>query len=353
MGFSRRGGGRVVEKRIIGDKGTGSGAITSITELHYAIREILGHCEPDVDTYKLNRTMPKAAATVPWLYADRISEIVGLGEMTKTASTSVVIAAKPFDDFALYPTYELTVEFVPVAFPHAENNEIGIGSLTWTKPDGSTASKSYAKEWLRYTTFERTPAAEWITAEAGQFQIDVFSGEDPDTFQASKGQVKMLIPSGSLKATWHEVPALYVDSVSVDSYIQQGLGHINQFSWRGFDAGTLLFTAVQVNRYQPAIPDFAVVDGSDVIGPNLLCDITFIFLIRDQPLGKDAAGNTATPAAAVNANAIQDGWNFVPLAHMNDWYYAKSTGFDSFSAANNRPLFPSFPFELLFTNPGV
>ncbi len=363
-GFSNAGGGRWIRKIIVGDKGDGLNAITDIGTLHNIVREILGTTVKHEDGYRIRRELPKALPEFPWLYADRISDIVGIGRPTKTTSPVTQLTAGPWDEFALYPGYELTVECIPLAYPLDSDDNIRTDSLTWTFPDGTTnwvksiggtvnGPFTYAKEWYRFTTFERAPSAEWITAEAGQFQFDVNSSEDPDGFNASKGQIKQLVPQGALKVTWHRVPSAFVDTTTTDTYVQAGLGHINQNEWAGHPAGTLLYTAVSVNRYQPPIPDFAYFLDSANIAPQLLCDIQFIFLERDPHLGKDALGNTATPSAPPNANAIQKGWNLQPLAHMGSWYYAMTTGITGFTDANNKPAFPSFPFELLFTNPGV
>lgn len=353
-GFSRQGGGRRTVTRIIGDKGGGTGSITSAKQIHDAIREILGFTSPAVDGLSLDRRMPKADAIYPWLFAERITNIAGLGRMTQVDSDpGGILEADPWDTTALYPAYEITTEFAPRPYAVASNLDIDTGSLTWTHDDGTTTSTpSYAKEWLRYTDIEILPAATWITAESGQFKFDVSGGAEPDTYQALKGQIKMLYPDTMLRVTWFEVPYSYIDAIDstdtrIDSYILQGLGHVNQFQWYGFAAGSLLLHAVNIGRYTPPVPDFDYWQGSKIFTGEKLCDITFMIGYRD--IGPRAAPAAPSPA---NANIVQYGFNVHPYAHTGNWYYAK-TNVPGSSTNSNKPAFPSFPFELLFTNPGV
>jgi hypothetical protein len=49
-------------------------------------------------------------------------------------------------------------------------------------------------------------------------------------------------------------------------------------------------------------------------------------------------------------NNIFAGHNLLPFAHTGAWYYARTNIPDS-PASHLRPMFPSYPFELLWTTP--
>lgn len=362
-GFSQRGGGKATHRVIIGDKGDGANAITSVAQLHDAMREILGYVEPDSDGFRLHRVAPKLHPLYPWLAAEEITEIVGLGRPTKTeAEADHQFSVDPFEEFALYPAYELNVSFSPRPYVFAQDSEVDTASLTWTKQDGTTATPTYAKEWIRNLEVTAEPGGRYIVAEAGQFQFDVASTLAPDTYNAGKGQLQMFIPEAPVKMTWYQVPWEYVDAFDsagarIDSYIQQALGCINQHEWMGYDPGTLLLDAVHVARYVQPVPQTDYAADTVVFAPRFLCDITFLFKFLDPPLGKDSAGNAATPRTPPTppgpGQIITAGWNRVPYAHRYGWYYARTTGQAGFTDVTNKPLYPSFPMQLCFTNPGV
>lgn len=351
-GFAREGGGRAPYTFIVGDKGDGLASITAGSQIHDIIKEIIGTTRIDAggEGKGLLRTLPKAHPLYPWLFAERFSNIVGIGQMTKADAGSSILQVDPFDFAALYETYEMTAEFTPRPYVVCADSEIATGqSTSWTTPDGSAQSKSHAQEWLRYTDFEFLPALEWITAQHGEFKFDAPTDVDIDLKAAGKGQLKMPFQKSTLKVTWYEVPYAYVEPndgtlTPDDSYIFQGIGHISQNNWYGYPAGSLMLGAVQVQRYVPPMPEFDYWQSSLIFDAKKLCNISFYFQFTYPTRVTD-------PAAAANNNIIQRGHNLVPFAHTGGWYFAKTTA----PAANtvNRGLFPSFPMELLFTNPGV
>ncbi len=129
-----------------------------------------------------------------------------------------------------------------------------------------------------------------------------------------------------------------------------------------------MLEAIGVQRYTPPVPKVSYWNGNRAVyAAEKECNITFVFVHLDPPLGLDdpahnGVGVPATPAVprppplaasgGPGANAIQQGHNLVPYGHMMSWYYAR-TEVSLFANASDRPLFPSMPFELLFSNPGV
>lgn len=374
-GVSRRGGAKSRYTLLIGDDGQRDGdgqplypAIENPRQVHNAIKDILGTTYTHPDGLRLRRTMPKADPFSPWLFADDIAEYGGRGVPVQTESPSISnMETAALEYYAQYPCYEFDVSFTPRPYAHVADEDIPTSDdLPWFDETGTGQPGSYAAEWLRYTDVLASPTAEWLTAQAGQFVIDVASGFKPDGVQSAHGQLRMLVAQNMLKTTWYEVPYPYIEtgSSAIVSNVLKGLGHVNQFEWRGYPAGSLLLEAVGVERYTAPIPKSRPWEGlTETYAFDKLCDITFVFLHVNRNIGPDAGVNifgvpvvapaTATPRAPTNRNTIQAHWNLVPYAHMgNSWYFAR-TQIALFPDANDRPLFPSLPFEFLFTNPGV
>ncbi len=271
------------------------------------IREILGGTEAGMNIngnqagpYGLHRALPKAHPKFPWLFAERISNIVGYGNPEKTESDlSTNAEVPPFQDYAEYPWYLLTVEFTPRPYVLCQDNKISQYSFNWYKADGNPAISGtpynaptqvpsvYADEWMRYTDVEITPASEWITANRGQFLFDVSDGSPPSQVEAGNGQIRMLYQKRVVTFRWYQVP--YSHITHQRSNIAAGLGYVNQRDFTGpdgsfFAAGTLLFFAVKVNRYVPPVPDVFTQPSTTIFANNKLCDIEFAMMQVDQPL---------------------------------------------------------------------
>lgn len=381
-GFTVRGGGRSVRNYIIGNDGSGDAshtAIASTTELYTALVEFLGATNTHSDGKRLKRTLPLADPIYQWCMCESIGNIQGLGNPgAKLASNPFnILEAPTVDYYSLYPAYLLSsVTFTPRPYASLQDDSIGVGQVIWYDQEGNSVGGgggikliNYAKEWLRFTDVETVPMGEYITAQAGQFKFDVASGLSPDGKAAGNGQLRMLAKKKTVKMTWYCVPYAYLDTGSQArvSYIDQGIGCINQYDWFNFPKGSLLLEGVAVNRYTPVVPQSLVLSGSGGVSfaNTKLCDITFLFSYQNPIIakdvddggnqifyGKDAGNGRATPRTSTNLNDIQAGWNLVPYAHQMGWYYAK-TNIPGFPASDKRPLYPSFPFELLFTNPGV
>ena len=353
--FPRRAPGRSNWSFFVGEDGTSTQTVINTPAQLWAImKEVGGFTQEHPDGIRINRTLPRAHPWFPWIFVEDIQRIQAYGTFTKIAADpGGILEAPTFDNVAQYKLWEFECSMTSRPYALAQDWDISTSFVTYNKPDGGTQNLNYAEEWLRYTDTERLPGGEYITAEAGQFKIDVASGQNPNELPAGSGQLRLFIPKPGIKYTWFEVPYSFVDTVGNTSRIETALGCINQRAWEGYGAGTLLFHAVAINRYTSWCPDVTGWDGSGVVfSAKKLCDISMIFLFLDPPLGKDAAGNPATPSAPVNSNAIQAGHNLVPLSHRNSWYYGKTVGVSAFADANDRPLYPSYPFEAIWGNPG-
>ena len=332
-GFSADGGGRAV---MIQD--------VTYNDLGKKIREILGYTKKD--GAGLARKLPKAHPLFPWLFASRISQVQGFGTMTQVASDPVeALEVAPFDDFARYANYRLTIEFEPRPYVLCRDDLISNTlSKSWTPPDGTPVGPlTYAEEWKRFVDIEFQGASQYLTAKKGQMRFNVAGGHELDGKEAGEGQIRMAYPKSTVIYKWYQVP--YEHVIHVNSYIVAGLGCVNQFAWDDWPAGTLLFKDFKTRRYTPAAPEVNYDYGTVIWTNDKLCDIDFIFEYIEPT-------RTAAAASLANANAIDYGHNLVPYSNTGSWYYATTNIEPLTSVANdNKPIYPSYMFELLFTTP--
>jgi hypothetical protein len=146
-----------------------------------------------------------------------------------------------------------------------------------------------------------------------------------------------------VKLFWYQVPISYLYTGSAQpGYIYQALGHINQFDWFSYGKGTLLFQAVSYRRYVPACPPFFIQTGGGGSVNDKLADVEMTFLRFDPETDPDH------PPPAPVGNNVPAGHNLLPWfgAGGRYHYYVEST-------LNKKPIYPSFPFELLFTDPSA
>ena len=356
--FSVRGAGKTTRDYVIGSdgqSGTGHEALTSRKQLYDAIKELLG----DTATYdaatdgRLKRQLPLADPDYPWLFCESIGDIGGFGRPTQTAADALgLMEADPVDYSAFYPGYRLSgVTFTPRPYSVLNDSNIRTGTLTYHDLEGDTSTKQYAEEWLRFTDVETVPAGEYLTAAAGQFVFDAPSSSI-DGQPAGNGQLRMFIRKKMVKMTWYQVPYSYVEgigSATTETYISQGLGCVNQSDFWHWEKGQLLLEGVVVNRYTAFLPRLALSGNGISFSNEKMCDITFMFGCVNQPV---AITPSAAPSPPGSTQIVQKHFNAFPWAHTLEFYYAK-TNTPGYTSSNGRPCFPSFPYQLLWSNPNV
>jgi hypothetical protein len=295
---------------------------------------------------RLQRTRPVAHPTYPWLVAERISNIQGLGAPVKTATAAALFADQVnLAYYAGYTTYAVTIEFTPRPYALLPDSSITSTLTDWKGENGTTSGESFSNkfttEYLRYTDYEVIPDLDVVTAQHGQMVFR--STASPPNGVTFTGMPRVYIPKAVVKFRWYQVPYSYIDHT--DSLILRYLGYINQTSFRTgsrlWPAGSLLYRGVMVKRYTPPIPDTAIIGGTTVYSPEKLCDLEFIweFTKRD---------NASPTSPAPGAHRIMEGHNCMPWYGNRKYYYV--TVNDS-TAANQYPTYPSVPFQLLFTDP--
>lgn len=316
------------------------------SEINAAIGDLLGSVTAD-GAGGLKRILPRAHPRWPWLYAARVSNILGLG-VPYNAPSFAPLESTSLGSFAEYAQYLLTIDFEPLPFAVLDDTKVSKGALTWTTAAGDTSTVSFAREDCRFTDFEYFPKPELITAQQGQMAFYTQSGARPGaptgrglTFP---GFLRMVIPQRAIKVRWYRVPYRYLESAQ--SYLAKYIGCINQIAWRNYTPGSLLYLGCTAKRYTPTQPALVadMLTGLLVYENEKVCDIELSLLHTYREV-------TDAPSAGFlgNANWVADGHNCMPWLNDRKFYYvAGSEGITS-----SPPTYLSVDFRLLFSDPDV
>lgn len=314
----------------------------AIDDLLAVLVEIIGACET-TGNGTLNRTLPLAHPQFPWLFAETVN-VAGVAFDEKVPADPS-LEAPSLPSFAKYQLYRLDIQFSPRPYAVLGNDEMETRPLAWVDDAGVVQNSVYATEYLRFTDYDGQPAGEWITAQQGQFKFQAagVAGANNPHNATVPGQVRVMQNKSNIKFVWYQVPFSIIEPLDrPTSYIEDALGHVNQFDWYGWSPGTLLLQAVNYKRYVPVNPGFDPWAESSAVSTAKLVDIEFSFQ-RFNPPHDPALPPPPRPQGTVTA-----GHNLLPWFGNGAryHYYAEST-------LGGRPLYPSFPFQLLFTDPDV
>jgi len=104
-----------------------------------------------------------------------------------------------------------------------------------------------------------------------------------------------------------------------------------------------LFTGVSVlSKFTPPFPDFVKFAGVSVPSQQKLCNLEFTFIFKNYKPGSTYTKENLTDSN----NDIVFGHNLLPNAIDRKYYYAKTKG-----TVIGMPIYPSFPFQLMFRDP--
>lgn len=335
----------------------------ALTPVEEAIRTILGDVRADCSG-SLQRSLPKAHPKFKWLFAERISDITGIGTGRIVQDEEDFEAPPIVGAYWEHPLYIFTVEFTFRYYQVLSDQSITVQNLEWCYDDGRYFTSYYANEWHRFTDYDYMPQPETAYAQHGQMKFRTFDNAPPGGYPFS-GYPRMMIPNATVKFRWYQVPFSYVEHAK--SGLVRWIGRINQVDWYGWDAGSLLYVGLTVSkRYPPPIPDREVVyleDGTSTIGfsSEKLCDLELVFLYTDRK-----QDDVPVP---YNGNWITAGHNLQPWIHRKEFFYATSawqprikagTSIEGGTATEQHadeneskwvPTYLSIPFQFLFTDP--
>jgi hypothetical protein len=334
------------------------------------IQDILGYTNPTADSgglrYRLDRTIPRTHPKCPYLYAQRVSSVVGKGTRlaTRVAPTqpgNPSIGSRPMADYLQYSQYELMVEFASRPYPLVPNDAI-TASYTgkWFARDGSANTFTYSPEWARYCDYDLTPTDNTVQGHQGGFCLHSVTAIGSKT--AFNNPPWMWLPDQYLKVRWYQVPYRFI--TSNNSYIvptegRNWRGRINQNPWWKWPAGSLLYMGYSVTKYTPptlevgSTPSFVPTSSSPtntgtILNYERLCDVELTFLLTTRTIGSTSLGATVT-----NKNYVQKGHNLLPNLADSKFYYATRTPPLGTESVQNPPAWFSFPLEAMFTDPDV
>lgn len=303
--------------------------------------------ESDNTTGRLLRTNPIAHPDFKSLYVRSIDNIQGIGFVDKEVSDpygELEIPAIPYK--STYQKYEVQATFEGRPYVMLDDDSIPSASLTYYTISGTPVTRTIWNEWYRNVVWERDPAAEYLTADLGEYRFSVTgapaTGNPVDLASAGKGQIRQLIPSSTWRAIWYGVPYQYV--LSSNTYFDRLQGHVNKNEWEGFTPGEALLQAVRVLKvYSPPLPTFESYGGFNIPSPAKLCNLQFDF---------HAVKRTPTTAVTpTNLNHVAAGHNCI---YWGSWASGRTHYVENFrtgAAGTGVPVYPSTAFELLFQNP--
>jgi hypothetical protein len=344
---------------------------TDVDDFSALGRLILGTVAADAaGGANLNRGLPLRHPRFPSLFAESIGDFAGLGSKfikeTSAAPEGAPVSYQ-FPEYARYPEYRIDVEFANRLYPVLSDAELGATTvLDWNDDNGSgvdVAKKCWKTlEWNRWCWATGGPKENLLTAKQGQMVLDTW---DPSAggmkFQVFPDMPKLALPDGAVKFTWFEVPYNFVrPTIGGMSFFQQYMGRVNQFPFLNWNAGELLYITIQPRPYTtPLLPAGAV-------EPQTLCDIDILCLETSRAMAvldtePPAPTGPSPPAAAQGRlyNWLAAGWNLQPWWYDRQFHYAHVGNLGNWPLGSTVPLnrqipvWRSFPFEILFSNPNV
>ena len=361
----------------------------------------------------INRTLPIAHPRYPWMFASGIESVQGTTfvKASDLSSQGVLPAgnegfiAPKYPTYGEYQDYDVTVAFTGRNYHTLPNSTIYYDSLGQNnKLIYYFPSSDYAyigttftaiwPEWNRFSFTRIEPRSEYLTAEKNTFffydptvdKLKSINGHVPTI----PGNIKIPYPSQSITVQWFNVPYSYITGegaydkegkLTTTTPIQIGLNTVNQYEFLGKKAGTLLFEGVKVvsigTRPFPEYVEFPVGSGKYTFRFIRVCDLELSFVYRDPPAGVKyesllkgkspyiEGGNNADvlgQGGILQGNNVLAGHNLLPNARNGKYYagvYSKkiaNVGVPQPDLYNpdfkaQAVLYPSFPHQLLFTNP--
>jgi hypothetical protein len=288
----------------------------------------------------MRRKPPKGHPWHPWMYAERISNIQGVGRPITFNLSTVYEAPILVSMIALYATYRLTIEFTNRPYAIVSDASLPLDPKNWINDVGDTVTTKFTREYLRFCDYDFDPDAKVVQAQHGTSIFRATGGPDGKTFP---GLPNMTVPQGLARYRWFGVPLRYVESPN--SYLLKYQNRINQLSFLHWPVGELLYRTFKiVRRYPQPVPDENFIFGNVAFTPDKFCDLELYFEWTRREL---ATPPTPMP---VNGNWIPAGWNLQPWYKDRKFYY---TSANDTNINNQYPTHLSFPVQILFNDPDV
>lgn len=319
----------------------------------------LGTTQPEVNTAapgRLNRQLPLADPLFGWAYASSFNNIEGIGSPVSKQPALPSLAGgidNSLPAWTLFPNYQLDITCTTRPYPVLPDSSIIPSYVIWVDIAGSTQQAQYYPEWRRFCSFTQKPMDDWIARQNLTAYYKTSDNSEPgSSTQPAQfmGQQRLLMPDYELILRWDGVPMRYL--TSSNSYLNKFRGFVNQNPWSGpnemtqlpsqvgntftYGAGSLLYDGCDIiDSYPPVVP---FIWPGGVADYGKLCDFALRFRWTTRVTQK---------APTKSGNTVWTGWNSLPY-FPNGLFYA---AYNKDLAGNIFPMFPSFPVELMFTDP--
>lgn len=292
---------------------------------------------------RIRRILPIAHPRFSHLFLSDLDSVTGTSFDEKVEAdpyAALEVPCLPY--YAKYAIYEAQGRFESRPYPLIPDNSIPIETVNYYDTAGNPQSTTVPCEWWRYCTWTPSPAADWLTAEKGQwlFSIPTPFSNGPQDRASWPGAIRELMSTVVWTLTWHFVPYSYI--LSTNSYLTRFVGMINQQAWEGFNPGAIQLQAVQlVDVFSPPFPEMVSYAGVNAVSQEKLCTVNLIFL--------EVFRTAASPVTPVNPSHIANYHNTAIHGIDGRAYYFEANR--SGSPGTGRPLYDSVPFQLIFKNP--
>jgi hypothetical protein len=263
-----------------------------------ASKKILGYSYADAGApYEMHRVAPWRHPAMPWLWATgvRFAGFSPVGNATDPDFQNFpkIESPEPDYDLAAYGCYNraaVAVSFGQLPFLVIDDDEAG-GLLT-----------EYQRYFVQWAEIES--ALDTINAQTGE----ILWAEGPKAGQAIQQGISEYRVITRYTARWIQVPETYLFDQGQAKKIQAAIGTLNNATFLGFPAQTLLFQPPRFRRY--AQPVYTA-DGQGLFAYDV--DLTWLFF--------DPVQAAASP--------LKRGWQLLPDssgkvgANGAAWYTAK------------------------------
>lgn len=306
--------------------------------IYDALVDIMGVTDQDVGDGRLKRKLPRAHPWFPWCYAERVSNIQGVGKPITFVLSESYECPLLVGKIALYRTYLLSIEFLTRPYQLFSDEHVTRQTVTWTNDLGLEEASIITGEYGRFVDYDVEADTDIVTAQHG---TTVFRSTSDVNGKSFTGMPRVYVPKQTIKLRWFGIPFRYVESSN--SYLARYQNYINQGAFFGYPEGSLLYKGFRtLRRYPPPVPDEVPIAGSTAFSTAKLCDVEIVLEYTGRTLG------APPPAPPANANWLVAGHNLFPHFLDRKFYYVTANNDDPLK---QYPMFPSFPMALLFTDP--
>lgn len=265
-----------------------------------AISQILGYSKKG-NNKKISRFLPMRHPLYHWLWATKILSVhpyrpgtllqesagvynLNLGDNTVTKyNTDAAPVNEKGTGFAAFKAARITILFTTL--PYSIYEDADINPLSGT-----------AGEFIRYTTREMLPTAQFLVRPVGSLKwVD---GPSADSVVATGSQHQMVIKT-RLRWTWHQVPDIGLfdgsgsDQGGFPTYLVDIIGKVNQTSFFGYPIGTLLMEAPEFIPINLPCPPAIL--GLNNKYPPRAWNVVVNMLHFDPPAGTTNRGHNLLP----------------------------------------------------------